>query len=210
MRVIYCYGVSEEALLGYNPSGDYEAIGREYRDGNDDPLPTAKQIVADDFNLDPNRLPLTALEKAPYRPTEMRLMPQESMRDPAAIERAVAAGYDIAFSITLVDDERNSDGAWIPKRGGNPVGGHSMLVVGYNRPRQYFIVRNSWGPDEDADDGGYTRISYDYFHKFCWEGVFITGVAPGGRSAPCPRQPASRERLWLQRWDLGAQGKLDL
>jgi hypothetical protein len=192
--VIYRYGVAEEALMRYNPSGDYEAIGREYRDENDDPLPTAKQVVADDFNLDPNRLPLTALEKAPYRPTEMRLMTEAMMRDPAAVERAVE-GHDIAFSITLVDDERNSDGAWIPKRGGSPVGGHSMLIVGYNRPRQYFIVRNSWGPDGDADDGGYARISYDYFHKFCREGVFITEVGPGraGKAGPVP--PAGHLQL---------------
>jgi hypothetical protein len=31
--VIYRYGVAEEALMRYNPSGDYEAIGREYRVG---------------------------------------------------------------------------------------------------------------------------------------------------------------------------------
>ena len=38
-----------------------------------------------------------------------------------------------------------------------------MLIVGYNRTKKYFIVRNSWGYDNT--DGGFTRVSYEYLQK---------------------------------------------
>jgi hypothetical protein len=40
---------------------------------------------------------------------------------------------------------------------GDVVGGHVVLVVGYDDPGQYFIVKNSWG---DWGERGYFRIDY--------------------------------------------------
>lgn len=41
---------------------------------------------------------------------------------------------------------------------GSFVGGHAVLLVGYDDPGQYFIVKNSWGPG--WGESGYFRIAY--------------------------------------------------
>lgn len=41
---------------------------------------------------------------------------------------------------------------------GKPLGGHAVLLVGYNDDGKYFIVKNSWGPG--WGEGGYFRIAY--------------------------------------------------
>ena len=42
----------------------------------------------------------------------------------------------------------------------NKSGSHAMLCVGYNRKREYFVVRNSWG--SSWGDKGYCYIPFDY------------------------------------------------
>jgi C1A family cysteine protease len=42
---------------------------------------------------------------------------------------------------------------------GKKLGGHAVLIVGYNDDEQYFIVKNSWGTG--WGEGGFFRISYD-------------------------------------------------
>ena len=41
---------------------------------------------------------------------------------------------------------------------GKKLGGHAVLLVGYNDAEQYFIVKNSWGPGWGED--GFFRIAY--------------------------------------------------
>jgi hypothetical protein len=42
---------------------------------------------------------------------------------------------------------------------GKLLGGHSVVVVGYDEEEEFFIVKNSWG--EDWGENGYFRISYN-------------------------------------------------
>lgn len=42
--------------------------------------------------------------------------------------------------------------------GGKRLGGHAVLLVGYNDAEQYFIVKNSWTPQ--WGENGYFRIAY--------------------------------------------------
>ena len=46
---------------------------------------------------------------------------------------------------------------------GQVVGGHSMVIVGYDDIREVFIVRNSWG--RIWGDNGYFYLSYDFFKE---------------------------------------------
>jgi C1A family cysteine protease len=39
-----------------------------------------------------------------------------------------------------------------------PVGGHAVVIVGYDQPAQYWIVKNSWGPN--WGENGYFRIGF--------------------------------------------------
>jgi len=48
----------------------------------------------------------------------------------------------------------------MPSPGEAVIGGHAVLAVGYDDTQQYFIVRNSWGPD--WGDGGYFYLPYAY------------------------------------------------
>jgi C1A family cysteine protease len=48
----------------------------------------------------------------------------------------------------------------MPRRGEKHLGGHALLVVGYDRRRRQFLVRNSWGARWGL--GGYCRMPYAY------------------------------------------------
>ena len=48
----------------------------------------------------------------------------------------------------------------MPAPGEALLGGHAVLIVGYNDATHRFRVRNSWGPD--WGDGGYFTMPYAY------------------------------------------------
>jgi C1A family cysteine protease len=48
----------------------------------------------------------------------------------------------------------------MPKNKDTLLGGHAVLVVGYNHLKQQWIVRNSWG--EGWGDKGYFYLPYRY------------------------------------------------
>jgi C1A family cysteine protease len=63
----------------------------------------------------------------------------------------------------------NSQGdIWAPTQGERPVGGHALMIVGYDDERTCyntssrgaFLVRNSWGTE--WGDGGYGWLPYEY------------------------------------------------
>lgn len=43
------------------------------------------------------------------------------------------------------------------------LGGHAVLIVGYDDTKQYLIVRNSWG--ETWGDKGYFYLPYEYIYR---------------------------------------------
>lgn len=48
----------------------------------------------------------------------------------------------------------------VPKPGEKALGGHAILIVGYERAKNQFICRNSWGTS--WGDKGYFYLPYDY------------------------------------------------
>jgi len=54
---------------------------------------------------------------------------------------------------------------WQTSEQENIVGGHAMVVVGYDEVRKSFEVMNSWG--SDWADNGFVWIKYKDFAKFC-------------------------------------------
>jgi len=51
----------------------------------------------------------------------------------------------------------------MPKKGEKQLGGHAMLIVGYDDDRQVFIVRNSFGRKWGLQ--GYCLIPYAYIMR---------------------------------------------
>jgi C1A family cysteine protease len=86
------------------------------------------------------------------------------------LEAFIKAGYDIVYGLNVAGSDW-SDGSGVidvqVDSNGNPAGaygGHAMLLVGYNRTQNYFVVKNSWGADWGHD--GYAHISYEYLQTY--------------------------------------------
>ncbi len=107
----------------------------------------------------------------------------------------MASGHEIIFAINI---HKNSDDSGIgqpvwrlkPGTNGDSVN-HFMLMVGYDRKRKFFVVKNQWGrtnytamksklaegwKDVTRYDG-YTLMDYNYLAT-CSEAHYITEVAP--------------------------------
>ena len=54
----------------------------------------------------------------------------------------------------------------MPGKNESVLGGHAVLVCGYNDAKQWFIVRNSWG--SGWGDKGYFYMPYAYFTNPAW------------------------------------------
>lgn len=81
------------------------------------------------------------------------------------MRQCVAAGYPFVFGFTAYDSFESPDVAKtgivpMPAASEEVVGGHCMLVVGYDDTQQAFITRNSWGADWGID--GYCMMPYAY------------------------------------------------
>ena len=80
-----------------------------------------------------------------------------------AIKQVVATkrGVIIGFTVYQQFEQIGKDGMMaMPRRGDQPLGGHAVLIVGWDDRKQAFIVRNSWGSDWGMF--GYFYMPYAY------------------------------------------------
>ena len=82
-----------------------------------------------------------------------------------AIKQVLAQSLPVVIGIWLFagfesDAVAASGVVPMPTYGEENIGGHAMLVVGYDDARQAFLVRNSWGTSWGQQ--GYCWIPYDY------------------------------------------------
>ncbi len=85
--------------------------------------------------------------------------------DLAQIRSCLASGYPVAFGFTAYPDLESPHVAAtgqlpMPAHGDRPIGGHEVLLVGYDDATQLFKVRNSWGPGWGLR--GYFLMPYAY------------------------------------------------
>lgn len=81
------------------------------------------------------------------------------------IESCINAGFPIVFGFVVYQDIENlsSSNGYIlpmPKDGEQPLGGHAVVIVGYDSDKKLFKIRNSWG--STWGDNGHFYIPYDY------------------------------------------------
>jgi C1A family cysteine protease len=84
----------------------------------------------------------------------------------ADFEAVLASGYPIIGGFTVYSGFESAEAEKtgivpMPKPKERNQGGHAILIVGYDRPKQQFIVRNSWGASWGLK--GYFKIPYAYF-----------------------------------------------
>jgi C1A family cysteine protease len=81
------------------------------------------------------------------------------------IQSCLASGYPIAFGFTAYPELESDSVATtgqlpMPTHGEQPIGGHEVLLVGYDDATHLFKVRNSWGPGWGLN--GYFFMPYAY------------------------------------------------
>jgi C1A family cysteine protease len=85
--------------------------------------------------------------------------------DPLQVKQTLASGFPIVCGLQLYESFEGPQVAHtgqvqMPKPGEKCVGGHAVLMVGYNDTVQRFLFRNSWGPEWGI--GGYFSVPYAY------------------------------------------------
>lgn len=86
------------------------------------------------------------------------------IHDLTLMKTCLASGLPFVFGITVYDSfPMTNDGKGdipLPKKTEGVLGGHAMMIVGYDDATQKFIVRNSWGTG--WGNKGYGTIPYAY------------------------------------------------
>lgn len=114
------------------------------------------------FNLKPNAD--AQAEAATYKSVSYQSVDQNEN----SIKSVLAEGYVISFGISVFQSFETRDVAsngFVPMPRGHEgnLGGHAILLVGYDDNRQVYIFRNSWS--EQWGDGGYGYLPYEYVHN---------------------------------------------
>lgn len=83
----------------------------------------------------------------------------------AALKTSLAQGFPVVFGFSVYDSFESSDTANtgvvpMPSSDESFVGGHAVLLVGYDDTQNMFIVRNSWS--DRWGDKGYCYMPYEF------------------------------------------------
>ena len=127
------------------------------------------QEELDAFEYLPGHIPAAAREAARFRVTDCRALPQPPTV--ADLESVLADGHEVVADVP----------------------GHCVLLVGYNRDRQTFQVKNSWG-EGHLIDVDYNSTSW----PILW-GWYIVDVDALDASA-------QQDAFWIGRWQMDHDG----
>lgn len=125
-----------------------------------------------------------------YKIIKDRGLVGESIKNTRYLEALIYQGYHVVIGTWVSWDDKDNNGILDPvlDSKGNPVGrgGHAMLVVGYNRQKQYFIVKNSWG--RGWGHSGYAYLHYNLARSCFKYGYVIDQVVPKQPPEALPNQ----------------------
>jgi C1A family cysteine protease len=122
----------------------------------------------------------------------------------ASMKQALAAGFPVIVGFDvfepMVSDQVARTGILPrPFSGQQPIGGHAVLLVGYDDAARVWICRNSWGSDWGRD--GYFTVPYGYLDSPAYAADFwvIEQEVEGVEPAPAPAADPLRELAGLLR-----------
>ncbi|MGE3727172.1 MAG: C1 family peptidase [Candidatus Sericytochromatia bacterium] len=164
----------------------------------------------------------------PYNPDDFRSKPapallqkarawridywrQVNVLDPKELKAHLNAGYPVMLG-AVIDQGfyRARKGHVWKKREGKSLGGHALVLVGYDDAKRSFKVINSWGPR--WADGGYGQIDYAWFARVVREGFVAKDAINGLPTLAQPTQPSTPNRSSSSpdAWGRRLQGGEDL
>ena len=113
----------------------------------------------------------------------------------ASMKASLNAGYPFVIGFLVYPSFESAQVAAtgiVPMPGSSEpiLGGHAVLVVGYNEAKQWWIVRNSWGTG--WGDRGYFYVPYAYFlnsrlSSDLWNISSVTKPVPPKPVPPAPK-----------------------
>lgn len=119
-----------------------------------------------------------------------------NIADVTEIKAQLNAGYPVMIGARvdegMRDNGRNRTSTYIWNQPqGRVLGGHAMVIVGYDDEKAAFKVMNSWG--KEWGNNGYFWISYTYSRMVINEGYVakdaINGPSPSPNPGPTPNTP---------------------
>lgn len=146
----------------------------------------------DKFADDPGQA--IALDAAPNHATKYMRVNVSA----AAMKQALAAGFPVVIGFNCyqeIESDQVARTGYLPRpaRGEQPIGGHAVLLVGYDDARQRWICRNSWGADWGM--GGYFETDYGYLDSSTYASDFWVVQAEVEGGSPAPNPPAPTDPL---------------
>jgi hypothetical protein len=114
---------------------------------------------------------------------------QINVNDTIDIKSQLNAGYPVVIGATIDEGfDRGGKGFVWNHISGKQLGGHAMVIVGYDDDRGAFRVQNSWG--RDWGDGGYYWLDYGFFGRVVNEAyVAKDDLSPVTPPTPTPVTP---------------------
>ena len=139
----------------------------------------------DNYHYDPFNVPYDASYRGRYAIKELQGLPQSDVTTISALEQYLANQYTVAIAFPFAGLACGTDtinGATKCSYFGNHLkpedsfangGGHWMLLVGYDRPAQRFLLKNSWGSDDP-----YISVPYRFLQERATTGYIVKNVMP--------------------------------
>lgn len=110
-------------------------------------------------------------------------------QSPSAIQGAIASHRGVVIGFTVYEslETPNVDKSGVvpmPRLGESVLGGHCVVLCGYDQATQYYKFRNSWGTGWGR--GGYGFLPFAYVHNQSLAGDFWVINTMSGPPAPPP------------------------
>ncbi|OGR45776.1 MAG: hypothetical protein A2X33_04915 [Elusimicrobia bacterium GWA2_51_34] len=145
--------LSEQVMLSCSGVGSCSGgyLEADYLQSNGLPPETAYPYTATDGDCSSAS---TGWQSSAYKIKSWGTVPQS----PAYIKSALVAYGPLPTGFMVYEDFMHYKSGIYSYTTGKRLGGHAVLIVGYNDTENYFIVKNSWGPGWGED--GFFKIAY--------------------------------------------------